>query len=171
MVVNHGESRCASGFESCYIMLNQSLGIKMWMLCQWVWIMLCYSELFVGNHDVNALPVGVNHDELRWTSGYESWCAMLSQCLWIIVNYAEPVILKHVELCWSSSCESFCYAGPDVWESWCAMMSQWWYIIVCYAEQGVCESWCAMLTSGWESRCERCASGYESCSAIRSQSL
>jgi hypothetical protein len=40
----------------------------------------------VGKHDVNAVPVGVNHGGLCWASGCESRCAMLSQLLWSIVN-------------------------------------------------------------------------------------
>ena len=48
---------------------------------------------------------------------------MLSQCLWIIVNYTEPLGLKHFEVDWASG-----------WESLCAMLSQWLCIIVCYAD-------------------------------------
>jgi len=94
---------------------------------------------------------------------------MLSQWLWFMVCYAEPVIVNHGVLCWASGCAS-----------WCAMLCQWlwmmlWYaepvggnhgantelvvvnhgevcwasglwIIVCYAEPGVWESWCVMLS-------------------------
>jgi hypothetical protein len=42
MVVNHGESCCASRLESSSAMLSQSF----------------------GNHELNAVPVGVNLGEL-----------------------------------------------------------------------------------------------------------
>jgi hypothetical protein len=113
-VVNHDQSCCAIGWESCCIMLSQSVGITMWTLCKWVWIMVCFSEPLVGNHDMNAPPVGVNHGELCWASIWESRCAMLSQCLWINVNYAEILVLKHFELCWASACESLWYPESDV---------------------------------------------------------
>jgi hypothetical protein len=61
--------------------------------------------------------------ELCLASGCESWCAMLSQLLWIMVRYAEPVVANHVVLCWVSG-----------YESLCVMLSQWLWIIVSYAE-------------------------------------
>ena len=45
--------------------------------------MLCYSDTVVGNHDVKAVPVGVNQ-----------------------VGYAEPAVLNHGVLCWANSCET-----------------------------------------------------------------
>jgi hypothetical protein len=143
-----------------------------WTLCQWVRIMLCYSEPVVGNHDVDTVPVGVNHVELGWTSGCESRCAMLGQCLWIIVNYVEPVVLKHFELYWASGCESVCVilsrmCGNHVvlcWVSGCIslyVMQSW----VCVNNGVFC--W----ASGWESRCLCCASGCGSWWVILSQWL
>jgi hypothetical protein len=70
--------------------------------------MVCYSETDVGNHSVNAVPVGVNHGELCYASGCKSRCAMLSQWLWIIVNYAQPVVVKHYELYWDIGYELLC---------------------------------------------------------------
>ena len=157
MVVNYGESCCASGCESCCTMLSQSFGISMCTLCHWVWIMLCYTQPVIGNTNMHAVPVGVNHGELSWTSGcaslfamlsqwlwiivsyadpgvWESWYAMLSQLLWIMMCYAEPVVVNHCELCWSSGCEA-------LW----VILSEWLWIILCYAEPGGWESWCAML--------------------------
>jgi hypothetical protein len=55
VVVNNGESCCASGFESCA------------MLSQWLWNMV--------NH---FLPVGVNHVVLWCTSIRESWRVIFS---------------------------------------------------------------------------------------------
>jgi hypothetical protein len=49
------------------------------MISKCVRIMVCYAELVVGNHGVNAVPLGVNHGVLRIASGCESLCAMLNQ--------------------------------------------------------------------------------------------
>ena len=139
------------------------------MLSQWLWIMLYYADPVDGNHGVNAVPVGVNHVVLFWASRSESrsaryankcesWWTLLSQWLWIMVCYAEPVVVNHCELCWAGGCETLwampsqwlwiilCYAEPGVLVSWCAMLSQWLCIIVCYSGMGVWESWCAMLS-------------------------
>jgi hypothetical protein len=129
-----------NGCESCCIMLTQSMGITVWALCQWVWIMLCYSEQVVQNHEVNDMPVGVNHGELCWASGCESRCAILSQWLWIIVNYVEPVVVKHCELCWANGCVSLCVIVGWVCGN---------YGMLCWA-------------SRWESRGEHCACRCES---------
>jgi hypothetical protein len=107
------------------------------MLSKWLWTILCYVEW-----------VGVNHGVLCWASGcescrvmlsqwlwlwimlcyaepgcYESQCAMLSQWLQIIANYAERVVVNHVVLCWVGGCES-CRV----------MLNHWLWIMVCYAE-------------------------------------
>ena len=44
-----------------------------------VGIMVCYDDQVVGNHGVNAVPVGVIHGELRRASGCESLCAIMCQ--------------------------------------------------------------------------------------------
>ena len=160
VLVNHGEVCWASGCESCWGMQSQwfvnhgvlccTNGRESWrvILCQWLRIMLCYTESFVGNHDVKAVPVGVNHVMLFWVirwesrcelsaSRYESWWVMLGHWLWITVCYAEPVLVNN-----------------------CVMLSR-----MCGNHDVLC--W----ASGWESWCERCASGSESCCAILSQSL
>jgi hypothetical protein len=41
-------------------------------------------------------------------NGYEWWFIMMSQWLWIMVSYAEPVGINHGVLCWASGCESWC---------------------------------------------------------------
>ena len=95
VVENHVLFYWASGCESWSVMLCQwfwimlcyaffKLGITVWTLCQWVIIMLCYSELVVGNNDVNAVPVGVNHVELCFANGWESWRIIIYQWLWIM---------------------------------------------------------------------------------------
>jgi hypothetical protein len=50
--------------------------------------MVCYAE-----------PVVVNHGVLYSASGCQSWCAMLSQWLLIMMCYAEPVAVSQGELC------------------------------------------------------------------------
>jgi hypothetical protein len=125
--------------------------ITVWKLCQWLWIMVCYSrqEQVAWNHHVHAVPVGVNHGGFSLDSCCESRCAMLSQWLWIIVKYAEPVVVKHCELYWASGCESYCVMLRRMYGN---------HGVLCCARR-------------WGSRCERCANGCESCCAIMSQSL
>ena len=93
--------------------------------------MLCYSE-----------PVVVNHGELCWASGWESWCVILSKWLWIMV----------------------CYGKPSGCESWYVMPTQWLWIMVCYSEPVVVNHVCyfepvvvnhgvLFLASGCESSC------------------
>jgi hypothetical protein len=72
---------------------------------------------------------------LFWASGRESSCVILSQWLWIMVSYAEPVVLNHGVLFWASGCES-----------WYVILSQWLWIMVCYAKPSGYESWCIMLS-------------------------
>jgi hypothetical protein len=50
---------------------------------------------------------------LQYHATIESWCVMLSQLLWIIVNYAEPVVANHGVSYEASGCEL-----------WCAMLCQ-----------------------------------------------
>jgi hypothetical protein len=140
------------------------MGITVWTLCQWIWIVFCYPEQVDGNHcllcwtgcvgimwcyaeqlaenhGVNAVPVG-----------------------WIMVSYAKSVVVNHVVLLCASRCDS----------RW-VFLNQWLWHIVSYA--------CVMLnrvcgnhgvfywTSGWESRCECCASGCESWWSLLNQCL
>jgi hypothetical protein len=105
------------------------------MQSQWEWIMMCHAERMSNDHVV-----------LCWTSGCESWCAMLSQWVWIMVSYADLVVVNHDEL-WVAS----------AYESWCVMLSHWLCIMVSYAEPiGVNHVLC-------------CANGYESCCAMLNQ--
>jgi hypothetical protein len=106
------------------------------MIRQWLWIMVCYAESVVVNHDV-----------LYWDSGCEWWWAMLSQWLLIMMCYTEPVGVIRGVLCCAKGCES-----------WRVILNQWLWIMMCYAEPVVvnhgvlywasgCQSWCAMLDS------------------------
>ena len=132
VVVNHGVLCCVSGCELCCAMLRQ-----------WLWIMVCYAEPNSCESCCVILsrlclrygvlcraigykwyePVVVNYGVLCWTSGCESWCAMATKWLWIMVCNAEQVVASHSELCWASDCES-----------WCVMLSQWLLIMVCLTE-------------------------------------
>jgi hypothetical protein len=82
------------------------------MLSQRELIMLCYAERMTMNHVMQY-----------WASGFESWCVILSQWLWIICV-----------LCWTSDCESCLFYWAIGCESWYAMLSQWLRISVCYSE-------------------------------------
>jgi hypothetical protein len=66
--------------------------------------MIRYHWLSIANHGLQPL-------------------ATISQWLWIMVCYAEPVGVTHVVLCWASGCDS-----------WCVILSQSLWIIVSYAE-------------------------------------
>jgi hypothetical protein len=63
--------------------------------------------------DCYVVPKVVNFVVLYCASGCESWYAMRSQWLWIMVYHTEPVVN----------------------DSWWAMLSQWLWIMVCYANQ------------------------------------
>ena len=123
VVVNNGGICCVSGCASCCAIPSHWVEITVWMLYQWVWIMVSYAEAVV-----------VNHGEVCWVSG----CA--------IVRYAAPVVVNHDVLCWSIDCESLrimlsqwlwiivYYAELNLWESWCVMLSQQlWIIVLCWA--------------------------------------
>ena len=79
VAVNRGFLYCASGCESCGVMLWDGCESCCAMLSQWLWTMVSYDQ-----------PVVVNHGVLFWASGYVSWCFMLSQWLWIKLCYSEP---------------------------------------------------------------------------------
>jgi hypothetical protein len=186
---------CASEFESWWAMLSQ-----------WLWIMVSYAESVVVNHGevcwasglwimvCYAVPVVVNHGGLCSANSCESWWALMSQWLIIMVCYAEadvrnhsvnavPVGVNHGELCYASGCESRC-----------AMLRQWLWIIVNYAQPvGVkhyelywdtgCELLCDILSrvcgnhdvlckaSGCESLCYADPGVWESWCVILSQWL
>jgi hypothetical protein len=92
-------------------LLYWDCGCESWffMLCQWLWIMVCYAEPVVVNHAVlyqaewlwvmvcNAEPVFVNHGVLCWASGCESCVLYWIEQLWIMLCYTEPIVC-HAEL-------------------------------------------------------------------------
>jgi hypothetical protein len=147
------------------------------MLCQWLWIMVCYAE-----------PVVMHHGVLCWTSGCESWCVIPNQWLWIIVCYAEPVVVNRGVLCWHDHWLSIThhdsqslpqlnkpwftttgsaylaiiynhlrivmyYAEKSGCESWCVILGQWLWIMVCYAEPVVVNRGVLWWASGCVSWC------------------
>jgi hypothetical protein len=101
VIVNHGEFYCSSGvlywvsgFELCCGLLVNNGGLYrasgceslFVMLCQSLWVMVSYIVARVWTMVCNAEPVVVNHGVLCWTSGCESWCVML----WpVTVNHGE----------------------------------------------------------------------------------
>ena len=124
ILVNHGELYWAIGCESWFVMLCQCLWVMVSYVMPGGWIMVCYAEPVAVNHAVLYLfEWFVNHGVQCWASGCESWCVMLSQWLWIMLSYGQPVVVSHGELCWANGCES-----------WCVMLRQWLWIMVCYAE-------------------------------------
>ena len=98
------------------------------------------------------------------------WRACVSQRHFLDVN-ALPVGVNHGELC--------CVNG---YESRCALLSHWFSNTLSHTEPIVVDHSVMMSrmcmnhgvlrwASGWASRCERCASGNESCSASLIASL
>jgi hypothetical protein len=84
------------------------------LLCQWLWMMVCYAESVVVNYAV--------------------------LCLWIIVSYIEPVTVNHGLLWYASGCESWWAMLCQGCESWCVMLSMRWWIMLCYTDPCGCES-------------------------------
>jgi hypothetical protein len=148
VVVNHGVLYGASDCESWWC-----------LLCQWLWMMVCYAESIVVNYDVLCLwimvsyaePVAVNHGLLCYASGW----VMVSYAvpgMWVMVCNAEPVVVNHGVLCWASGCEFMCailnrivvnhvllyWADCDLVMVCHAApldmndMSQWLWIMTCY---------------------------------------
>jgi hypothetical protein len=156
VVVNHVELWWISGCETLLsqklismVYYTESLVLNRFQLC---WDNGC--ESWWGM----LIQWFVNHGVLSCTSGGESSWAMLSQWSWIMVSYAEPMVVKHCQLCWTQCVGIMvCYAKPVVVNQ-CAMLNQ-----VC-GNHGL-----LFWASGWESRCECCASGYESLSVILCQ--
>jgi hypothetical protein len=123
------------------------------LLSKWLWIMvsfivpvvvnegvLCWAEwlcivmYYAGQSGYESwcamlIPMVGNQGVSCRTSGCESWFVILSQWLWIMVCYAEPVFMYYGVLCWASGCES-----------WCIILSQWLWIMVCYGKPSGCES-------------------------------
>jgi hypothetical protein len=84
VALNHGEICYASACESGCAMVCQWLGIVMCYTEQWLLFMVCYTEQVVLNHGV-----------IFCASGCESGCAMVCQWIGIVVCYAESVVVNH----------------------------------------------------------------------------
>jgi hypothetical protein len=63
----------------------------------------------------------MSHNYCR-ANGCEAWDVILSQWLWIIVWYTEPVVMHYCDLCWTSGSKS-----------WCVMLRKWLWIMLCNA--------------------------------------
>jgi hypothetical protein len=98
--------------------------------------------------------VVVNYGAFCWTSGLESWCGMLSQWLWIMVCYTDPVDVNHVCYTEPNSCESCCFILSQLCLSYgvsCRAAGYEWYESVVVNYGAFCwtsgpESWCVMLS-------------------------
>ena len=100
-------------------------------------LMFCYIMYWPTNNS-NILR---HYSELCWASGCESRCAMLSQLLWIIVSFAEPVVVNQCELCWASGSESRVLFWAIDCESLWVLLSQWLWTIASYPEPVVVKHW------------------------------
>ena len=122
MNVKHSEIVVVNHDEVCLVYV-----FKSWfaMLCQWMWIMVCYAEAL----------------------GCESWYAMLYQWSWIMHIYSQPVVVNHGELYWASGWKSCCdmLNQNSGWESWRVMLCQCFmnHVVKCLANS--CKSWRIML--------------------------
>jgi hypothetical protein len=124
------------------------------ILSQWLWIRVRYAEPLVVNHGklwsvsgcvswcVIQESVVLIDVVLCWASGWKSRCGMVSQWLWVIVNYDELVVVSHSLLWWASCCES-----------WWVMVSYWLCIMVCYTEPVVMNHGVLCLACGCDSGC------------------
>ena len=120
------------------------------MLSMWLRITMCY-----------FVPADIKYGELCEGSGCEAVCAMLSQWLWIMLYYADPVDgnhgvnavpvgVNHVVLFWASRSDSRSERYASRCESCWTLLSQWLWITVCYAEPGVVNH-CELC---WDSGCK-----------------
>jgi hypothetical protein len=142
VVVHLGVLYGVSGCDTWCVMLNQ-----------WLWIIVYHGE-----------PLVLNHGELCWASGYESWSQTLAQHSnpwltttssvlhtminnhWLSITHYDSQPLTQHSTQWSHWVWIMvCNAEPVVvnhgvlcWasgcESLCAMLSQWLWVIVCNTE-------------------------------------
>ena len=120
------------------------------MLSMWWRITMCYS-----------VPADIKYGELCEGGDCETVCAMLSQWLWILLYYADPVDgnhgvnavpvgVNHVVLFWASRSESRSERYASRCESCWTLLRQWLWITVCYGEPVVVNH-CELC---WASGCE-----------------
>jgi hypothetical protein len=120
----------------------------------------------------NAELVVVNHGVLFWAGDCESFCVILSQWLWIMVCYSEPVVVNHgVHNLWhiiaihdsqplvhhsapwiittDPALHTMTHKGVLFWAGGCescgVILSQWLWIMMSFAEPSGWESWFDML--------------------------
>jgi hypothetical protein len=101
---------------------------------KWLCIMMCYAQ----------------------PSGWELWCAMPNQWLWIMVYHAEPVVLNHGEPHHDSEPLAQnnrpCFTTTD--SAWHTMIHNQWFRITHHDSQSLaqnnwasgCESWGVMMS-------------------------
>jgi hypothetical protein len=139
------------GCESSCVMLSQSLWIMVcyaepvvvnhgeWWMSEWLsmihnqWVSITHHDSqplaqhstpwftttrsFITHHDSQPLA----QINTPWFTN-TGW-AMMSQWLWIVLSYGEPVVMNNGVLYLDSGCDS-----------WCAMLRQLLWIMVCYSE-------------------------------------
>jgi hypothetical protein len=136
VVVYHGELCWVSGCESwCAMRYHDSQLLDQYNTPWFATIGSAYLTMIhnhwisITHHDSHPLA-HYHHSSsftttvLWWASGCVSWCLMLSQGMWIIVCYAEPIVVNHAVLCWASG-----------WESWWVIVIKWWLSITHYGSQ------------------------------------
>jgi hypothetical protein len=117
------------------------------MLSERLGIMVHYTE-----------PVVVNHCELCWANGCESWRIMLCQWMWMMLFYVEPVVVNHDVsdvpvgvnhdvLYWASRCESWWLCWASGCETLWMIFRYWLWIIVSCAGPVVMNH-CALCWAG-----------------------
>jgi hypothetical protein len=142
VLVNHGVLCWASGYVSWCAMLRQWFWI---MVCYSGPVVVnngvfTTTRSFITHHD--SQPLAQHNTPWFTTTGSalhtmisNHWLiiaphnsqplahyVILSQWLWIMVWYAEPVFVNQCALYWAKGCES-----------WCVKLSQWLLITDCYA--------------------------------------
>jgi hypothetical protein len=125
LVVNHGVIWWASGCEPLCAMLSQWVVLNHDVLC---WASGCESFCAMtswftttGTEELTMIHnhwLSISHDDsnplaqynttlCKPVSGFESWCAMLSQWWWIMVCNAVPVVVSHGVVYWTSRFKSW----------------------------------------------------------------
>jgi hypothetical protein len=122
VVVNNGELYWANVCESWWVMMSRWMRIMISIARHGLqpldqhntpWYRITGSSYLTMIHipwlSISHQDSHPEHNVLCWARCCEYWWAMLSQWLWIMVSYAEPVILNHFVLCWASGCASWSF--------------------------------------------------------------
>jgi hypothetical protein len=94
----------------------------------------------------NSQPL-VQHKWVSCVNGCEWWCVMLSQWLWIMVSYIEPVTVNHGLLCYASGCESWWAMLSTVRFSIAHMIHNHWVSITHHDSQPLAQHYTPWLTA------------------------